>query len=647
MPRLLILGLLVLMNSVLSAAPQPAFVTSQACQGCHQQAFSAWRDSHHGWAWREPSAENVLGDFADARFSHEGVTYHFQREGEAFFISADGPDGAMTRYPLRYVVGVTPLQQYLVDTGKGRLQALDLAWDTERKRWFHLYPNEDTSAGNGMHWSGSYKNWNARCAECHATDFHKHYDPSRDSYASQQVEIGVGCEACHGAAEAHLDWAKAPEAFAPDRWVGVDDKGLLTPYSRNDAASEINLCAPCHARREPLSANIPPVGADFNDYYRLSLLREGMYFPDGQIQDEVYVLGSFLQSKMYARGVQCTHCHDPHSYQLKLDGNQVCTQCHNPQGNPAFPTLTKAGYDTPEHHFHAVGSEGAACTSCHMPQRYYMVVDGRRDHSFRVPRPDLTAELGTPNPCAQCHQDKDAAWAAGEIKNRFPQGQSGKPHFAHGFAQARKAPDPANDQTLMSLALDPDTPAIVRASALEHLRRSRSLDGWQRLLPLLQDSNVPVRLEALNLLKGRGAEALEKIAPLLADPVRSVRLEAAKVFLGEDPRKLEAGQRMHLAKAMNEFKQSLLAKADFPETQVVLGGVALTTRNLDAASRAFTRAVEMDPQFVNAWVMRARIAAAQGKQEALTRIINEAIEVNPENPHLKQLLEEARGNPAN
>lgn len=475
---------------------QPEFVTSQACAACHEQEYTAWRDSHHGWAWRLPARENVLGDFDDAAFRHRGFTYRFETEGGVYFVTADGPDGKATRYPVRYAVGVTPLQQYLVETDGGRLQALDVAWDTERKRWYHLYPGQDTSAGNGMHWGGPYKNWNARCAECHATDYEKNYDPHADNYRSRQAEIGVGCEACHGPGQAHVAWAKQPDEFDAANWQGVDGHGLLPAFVAGDAASEINLCAACHSRREALGADSPPAGAAFDDHYRLALLRDGLYFPDGQIHDEVYVYGSFLQSRMHARGVRCTNCHELHSYRLKLEGNALCTRCHNTGGNPEFSTLKKADYDSREHHFHEPGSDGAACKSCHMPERLYMVVDGRRDHSFRVPRPDLALKLDVPDPCTQCHQGKTPQWAAGEIGKRFPKGRASESHFGELFARAGQGGNAQTASELLAIASDHAMPAIVRASALQRLTVASGTVTPEQFERFLSDDNALVRMTA-------------------------------------------------------------------------------------------------------------------------------------------------------
>ena len=554
---------------------------------------------------------------------------------------ADGPDGNARRYPIHSVVGVTPLQQYLVETEPGRLQALDVAWDTEQRRWYHLYPTEDTSAGNGLHWSGSYKNWNARCAECHATDFKKNYEPREDRYRSTQAETGVGCEACHGPGEAHVVWANEADGFELGKWLKADGKGLSAAYKTEDAASQINLCAACHSRREPLGADSPAPGSDFNDHYRLALLRDGQYFPDGQILDEVYVLGSFLQSKMHANGVGCTNCHDAHSYELKLPGNAVCTQCHNTAGNLAFPTLKRADYGSTAHHFHEPGTEAAACKTCHMPERDYMVVDGRRDHSFRIPRPLLSAKLGSPDVCVECHEDESAEWAAVEIKRRLQSSRDDESHFGEIFLSGSNPRDPATRRQLMGLAVDVGLPALVRASALFRLSDSTMDTEWAQAVKLLNDNDALVRSAAIGVMRSSpGSRRAEWLRPLLKDPTRSVRIEAAKALLGVPRDEIPEAAQPALNAAMMEFQRSLASKADFPENQLVIGGVALTLRSLPAAVNAFQRAVDMDPQLTQAWMMLARIQAAVGDRDAVRETLEHAVARNPTDHSLEQALAE-------
>jgi hypothetical protein len=187
--------------------------------------------------------------------------------------------------------------------------------------------------------------------------------------------------------------------------------------------------------------------------YLPSLLVEGLYHADGQIDDEVYVYGSFLQSKMYKVGVTCSDCHDPHSLALKAPGNGVCHQCH---------AVEK--YETEKHRFHTPGSSGANCVDCHMPAKTYMVIDPRRDHSFRIPRLDLSVQLGTPNACNRCHRDKPATWAAAKVREWYGHEPAGYQRYAEALQAARSGALDA-EVPLLALLRDRDQPAIASADA--------------------------------------------------------------------------------------------------------------------------------------------------------------------------------------
>ncbi len=421
--------------------PAAEFVGSRRCAPCHAAQHAAWSASQHQTAMQEPNSTTVLGDFSDAKFSKDGIDSTFFKRGDEHWVRTDGPDGKIGEFQIRYTFGIAPLQQYLIYLGGGRLQALGIAWDARAKeeggqRWFHLYPGRSVKAGDPLHWTGIDQNWNYQCAYCHSTNLKKNYEAESGRFQTSWSEISVGCEACHGPASNHVTWAtkaagwdkfEAGKGFAAifDERRGVSwptsDHGRPARTVPRSSAKEIEACAACHARREQF-ADTPADQTKLFDAFRPSLLEPGLYHADGQQRDEVYTYGSFLQSKMHAAGVTCSDCHDPHSGKLRASGNAVCTQCHE-----------ASRFDLAAHHHHEAGSKGAECASCHMPTTIYMGVDARHDHSLRIPRPDRSQILGTPNACNQCHKDKAAAWAKDAIKSWFPSPNLGYHDFAEAF----------------------------------------------------------------------------------------------------------------------------------------------------------------------------------------------------------------------
>ncbi len=197
------------------AAPSPAppaaaaparYVGSAACAECHVVETKAWAASHHQLAMQPATEATVLGNFQDAHFTFQGVTTTFLRPDGGFAVRTDGPDGTLADFPVRFTFGVEPLQQYLLQFPKGRLQVLGIAWDTRPRaeggqRWFHLYPSElQMDFRNALHWTGPQQNWNYQCGACHTTDFQKNYRADSDSFETAYSDGNVGCEACHGPA---------------------------------------------------------------------------------------------------------------------------------------------------------------------------------------------------------------------------------------------------------------------------------------------------------------------------------------------------------------------------------------------------------------------------------------------------------------
>jgi nitrate/TMAO reductase-like tetraheme cytochrome c subunit len=320
------------------------FVGTASCRDCHQVEYNRWLGSDHDKAMDVATDDTVRADFNDTEFTYRGVTSRFYRRDGKFFVHTEGPGGEMAEFEVTHVFGHEPLQQYLVPFPGGRLQALSVTWDTENQRWYRQYPDTDIPPDDWLHWSRGAQNWNAMCAECHSTNLQKNYDPATDTYDTTWSDIDVGCEACHGPGSRHVAWAE----IAPMARPSLANYGLVVNTSNLAPQRLVEHCAPCHARRAELG-DYDHTGTESLDYMLPSLLREGLYHADGQILDEVYVYGSFLQSKMYARGVTCRDCHDSHSLKLHRAGNELCLQCHE-----------REVYDTYDHHFHQQIARGPA-----------------------------------------------------------------------------------------------------------------------------------------------------------------------------------------------------------------------------------------------------------------------------------------------
>lgn len=611
-------------QSIPPTAMPPGYVTTAVCSGCHIEQHDAWKGSHHDWALKDADEESVLGNFDNVSFEQQGEVWQFTRRNDKFIARSRNDDGAWVDHEVLYSVGVAPLQQYLVMLDGGRLQALTVAWDVEAEQWFHLYPGPRIAEDDGLHWTRTFNNWNSRCADCHSTGYVKGLDPRNGTFDSRWSDANVGCESCHGPGEAHVAWAQDPDDEA--------DRGFtLAP------GNEVEVCAACHSRRQALGAESRPAGAPFLDHFIPALLREGLYHADGQILDEVYVYGSFLQSRMHDKGVTCGNCHDPHTARLKAEGNAVCTACHSPTGNDAFPSLRKAVYDSPDHHFHETGSEGAACVNCHMGERSYMIVDPRRDHSFRVPRPDISVALDTPNTCTDCHTDKEPAWAAGQVKRWFPEGRSDRPHFAEAIKAGRRG-DAGAEPALLSLALDTGQPVIVRATALDLLRGFGPAPA-DAAVSLLDDPAALLRRGAALLqTNASGDKRVDRLVPLLSDPIRAVRIAAAGLLVDIPPLAFPAQATLPYDRAMAEYRDSLLASADLPETQMNLAALAQRTGHPQAAEAALKRALALNGHFEDAWLRLGELQHSRSRSAEAVETFRRGLTALPDSGLLHRSL---------
>jgi len=596
-----------------------SFVGREQCIDCHDEAYEQWLGSDHDNAMDHANEQTVLGDFNDVEFEHDGVISRFYRKEDKYFVFTEGPGGEMAEFEVRYTFGVEPLQQYLVPFPGGRLQALSVAWDTEEQRWFDLYPDATFSPDDWLHWTRNGQNWNGMCAECHSTDLHKGYDAENRTFNTTWSEVDVSCEACHGPGSRHVAWAEIDPMGRPD----VEDYGLVVNTSAMDNRQQVEMCAPCHSRRSEVG-DYDHSQVDLLENLVPSLLREDIYHVDGQILEEDYVWGSFVQSKMYQNGVRCSDCHDVHSLALHKEGNELCLQCHQADT-----------YDAYEHHFHqkiyeGQPSDGALCIKCHMPEQPFMVIDDRADHSLRVPRPDLSLEIGVPNACSQsgCHDDQTVEWSVDAYTEWY--GKARKPHFGTVLAAAR-AGEPGAHEGLISLVGNSLYPAIVRATALNVLQAYPGERTSQVTQRALGDDEALVRHTAVEAIVTENPEMLvELLAPLLFDPVRAVRIRTASRLGGVGREYLRAYQREALDEELAEYIGAMEASLDFAASGMNLGNLYSSQGDADTAEHYYRTALEIDDLFYPAKMNLAIQLGQQGKNTEAEQLLREVLEAYPE-----------------
>ncbi len=610
---------------------QAGYVGRESCIECHRQEYDAWVGSHHDLAMDVATPETVLGDFDDAEFEVFGIRSRLFRRDGKYWAHTEGPDGKLADFEVKWVFGVDPLQQYMVEFDRpadmpaheiSRVQVLRICWDTRRKEWFYLPPpdaREQLKPDDDLHWTGVAQRWNNMCADCHSTNLQKNYDVATGTYHTTFSEIDVSCEACHGPASLHVQLANSKSLFWDRK------RGYALPVLNDTAERLIQSCAPCHSRRSHVHPGYLP-GDNYYDFFNTELLQRTTYHADGQILDEVYEYASFIQSKMYHQGIRCTDCHDPHKAKPKYTDNAICTSCHqHPAGK----------YDTPAHHFHQPDSTGAACVECHMPQTTYMEVHARRDHSVRNPRPDLSVQLGLPNACTRCHLDKKKAgledrddlrqyldWILAARKGdekvkavlsqldqemnkactewygkqRQRERQFDK-YFAPTIDAAHRG-GPQAEKGLVRVAGDARLPAIVRATALLELGQYDGLPSTNATLELLRDPYPPIRATAIGNLQGwlPEGEFAQAIAPLLTDPIRLVRTEAARALSGVPEGTLRGFQRQQLSDVLTEYRRGLLVNNDRAGAHLMLGIVAEGQGQSEQAVRAYQDALRVEPR---------------------------------------------------
>ncbi|WP_440905436.1 multiheme c-type cytochrome [Catenovulum sp. SX2] len=600
---------------------------SENCISCHKDVVDSWLQSDHAKAMDIVSDKTVLGDFNNANLSYFQQRVEFFKDNNKFkakITDESVTPAKVTEYQIDYVFGHYPLQQYLVDMPDGKKQVFPFTWDSRSKeeggqRWYHIHSQEYIQEQDRLHWLQPLQNWNGMCADCHSDGLKRNYNPVKDAFESKWDNINIGCVSCHTVDAKHADDNYQSTKTIEGVWQFATDAKIAQWHSLNGKPRDnqfMDNCYACHALRSPLTDGIT-ANNPFLDQFLPEFLVPPLYYADGQIKEEVYVHGSFKQSKMFEAGVNCIDCHDPHTYKIKSDTNGLCLQCHEVNT-----------YNVEQHHKHPIGSEGAECVSCHMPTTTYMGVDARRDHSFSIPRPHLSDAFATPNACVSCHakdadgQNKTNQWAAKQIEKWF--GHDAKtPAELVQYMQIHAGQASSLDQHL-ALAANLELDVMKRATLIRMLAYYFPQVTAKQLTPFVKNDDPLIRIAAAQVASLVPAtERTPLIQPLLQDKLKAVRVAAAQALIDA---KVDGKT---FKQAFDEYNQFMQINSWRAEGRLNYANDLYRQGEVNKALEQFKRTTEIEPYFAPGYVNLADIYRNMQQDPMVEKVLKQGLTHNP------------------
>jgi predicted CXXCH cytochrome family protein len=527
-------------------------VSSQACLKCHESHYASWRATYHRSMTREATPENVKADFNNAVHHYLGVESRMIRLGERFFIETIDPPWEMQAarqgvpldkvgkgprrvYSVDRLVGSHWFQQMLHRDDHGRYARLPLVYHVVEKRWIHingvfLFPNKDV-------FHSRIACWNESCVYCHNTRPSKNpltFPDGQPGYNTEVGELGISCEACHGAGEGHVRAHQNPARRMAQHYSGEVDPTIINPAKLSVQRCD-EICARCHGALVPRLRAWNPytyadpflAGRELSRFWLLGWSEaelhrhasgqgiemstanyrepiDGRFWGDGTPLTTAVEYQGMALSACYQNGrgqMRCISCHSMHQadpdHQVKpgMRTNEACYGCHE-----SYRTGLTA------HTHHAADSSGSLCFNCHMPHQVFSLLDTHRSHRIAVPRVRDSVGTGKPHACNLCHLDKSLGWTQEQLGNWY------------GSNPMSLSDD---DQTLASSLLyltqsDARSRAIVAGAFSRHEAQQVSGKDWpdELLLRMLEHE----RYEAVRYLLHRGlrslhAKALDNLSP--------------------------------------------------------------------------------------------------------------------------------------
>jgi len=583
------LALLTILVLAGTASGSAGYVADAACAGCHPAKFASYQAVGMAQSMRRPRAEVLIEDFRKGRFFHAPSQCYYEMawEGGKLLFRRYQLDGRGRRInaieqQVDWIVGSGHRARvYLYRASGGELYQLPVAWYTQQRAW-GMAPGYDRADNDGI-----TRPVRRECLFCHNA-YPKVKEGSDGHWSPQlfpaELPEGTGCQRCHGPGAEHVQ-AGMSGGSEETLHATIVSPARLTPALR-DA-----VCFQCHL--QPAVALIGARRFDRGDYS----FRPGQPLEDyllhvdvdepGRTREQRFEINHHAyrlrQSACYLRGgITCISCHDPHQ-PLKSDRRlagvtSVCLGCHQ-QKHPPLAGVVPAG----------------DCVSCHMPRRRTQDVVRvvMTDHRIqrRPPPGDLLAPLAERDP--EIHGvvflDPDAA----------PPGALGDAYRAVTMLRAMPRNTAATEQLRRSL------PAI-----------SSPVPRFDLIAAQLQQRQFPAALATLATLG----------AAVPADPRLLDWRGIATVATGDVDRGLA------------DLHAAATADPGQPEYHFNLGAVLHRAGRESEALPSLTRAIELRPNFVSAWILRAEtLAALQRKQEAIADL-RHALAIDPRQTRAYTLL---------
>jgi predicted CXXCH cytochrome family protein len=599
---------------------EATYTGSDACRQCHGKEYNEYLASDHIKAMDTATSKTVLADFNNSTFSYFGKQAVFTTKQGRFYVTTTDSTGTNKEFEVTHTFGYSPLQQYLVSFSDGRKQVLPFCWDTRPKdqggqRWFHLYGSEYIAPGDELFWQHYNQTWNYMCADCHTTGLVQNFDIEKNSFSTTYAAQTISCESCHGPASNHIVWTKNQTdkelykgfGFSLGEknvsWVMNTATGIAARNTPKQHDMQVQTCARCHSRSIPMTENYSFGHALAWSHIPDNAGPEAFYI-DGQQKDEDYEYASFAQSKMYAAGVTCSNCHNPHSGQLIQTGNALCGSCHAP-----------STFDVEAHTHHAVHTTGATCINCHMPGKNYMQIDYRLDHSIRIPRPDLSAKLGTPDACTQCHSGDNKASIINAFKTWYGPSLSNKPAVYGELLHAIRSYQDSAYTHFNTLLKSPAYPNIMKVSSFQYAAAYPEAGVIQEIQKGLASPDELLRYRALESLENYPVDQVASLViPMLDDTAPTIRMEAARI-LAPMHRQLNTAQSASFDAAIASYINIQKKLGSRPEGYMNLGIVYTLMEQYQEAERFYVMGIQRHPMFPALYLNLADLYRTVGNEE--------------------------------